>query len=106
MQILVNTDNRTPGPAGRTAALEQRIGERLNRFSSRLSRVEAHIRDVDGDTNGARGMEARLEARPNGGDPLSAKADGVDAEQALNNALAAMISRLDSHFGKADRVRP
>ncbi len=106
MQVLINTDNRTDGPASRTDALELRVNDGLSRFASRLSRVEAHIRDVDGDNNGARGMQARLEARPNGGDPLSAKAVGVDAEQALNNALAAMISRLDSHFGKADRVRP
>lgn len=105
MQVLINTDNRTDGPASRTDALELRVNDRLGRFSSRLSRVEAHIRDVDGDTNGARGMEARLEARPNGSDPLSVKADGVDAEQALNNALAAMTSRLDSHFGKVGRVR-
>ena len=105
MQVLINTDNRTAGPASRTDALELRVNDKLSRFSARLSRVEAHIRDIDGDTNGAHGMEARLEARPNGSDPLSVKANGVDAERALNNALAAMTSRLDSHFGKAGRVR-
>jgi predicted component of type VI protein secretion system len=71
MLVQINTDNRLEGTTATAAAIEDRVRERLARFADRLTRVEVHIRDVDGDRNGGQGIEATLEARPAGGQPIA-----------------------------------
>jgi hypothetical protein len=53
MQIQVNTDNATDGREGLVARVEAHVRDRLSRFSDRLSRVELHLSDVNGDRGGA-----------------------------------------------------
>lgn len=76
MDIRFNADNAIDGAADMAQAVEDRPTERLEtRFGLRLTTIEVHVRDLDGDSNRADGVEARLEAR------------------------------LDTVFGKADRHR-
>ena len=105
MDIQFNTDNQIHGGADVSEAIEARLRERLARFSSRLTRIEVHGRDVDGTTNGESGVELTLEARPAGQQPLSVTGNGPELEAALNSALPKLVSRLDSVFGRLDRVR-
>lgn len=105
MLVQINTDNRIAGSAGFSQAMETRLRERLDRFSSRLTRVELHVRDVDGTTNGANGVEAKLEVRPAGGAPLLTTAQGPDPDAALAGALRKIVELLDRAFGKQDAVR-
>src|SRR5690606_4875250 len=44
-----------------------------------------------------------IEARPRSGDPLAVTAEAADLDTAARDASSKMLSRLDSHFGKADR---
>ncbi len=106
MDIQVNTDNRIEG----TMALEQEVEERLRdrlttRFGDRLTRIEVHVRDIDGENNRPDGVEATLEARPANGDPIKVSDRAGEPMQAVNAALGKLVTRFDSVFGKADRVR-
>ncbi len=106
MDIRFNSDNATELGAEFASGVEERLKERLDtRFGDRLTRVEAHIRDVDGTTNGPQGIEALLEARPANGAAIVVTERAGEPMQAINAALGTLVSRLDSVFGKADRHR-
>lgn len=106
MDVQINTDNRISGSADLAAHAESRIRERLERYSSRLTRVEMHARDVDGSvTAGADGIEVTLEARPAGQQPVSVSGRARVLDAAFNEALSKLGNRLESAFGKLDRIR-
>jgi ribosome-associated translation inhibitor RaiA len=105
MDFQFNSDNRIEGSDVMAEQAEARVRERLTRFEGRLTRVEVHVRDIDGTTNGAEGVEAAIEARPAGAQPVAVTDRGAKPEAAINGALKKLVTRLDSDFGKADRVR-
>lgn len=106
MDIRFNSDNAINGSADMARAVEDRLTERLEtRFGSRLTTIEVHVRDVDGDSNRSDGVEARLEARPRNGDPIFVAERGEKPLEAFNAALGTLVNRLDTVFGKADRHR-
>ncbi|BAK65098.1 hypothetical protein SLG_04230 [Sphingobium sp. SYK-6] len=106
MDVQINSDNVTDFRSDNVQTAEDQIRSRLDRFSRRLTRVELHLRDHDGpQTRTADGLEAMLEARPAGGQPLAVSHKAREPLEALGGALAKLVARLDSAFGKADRVR-
>lgn len=106
MDIRFNSDNAIEGSADMAQAVEERLTERLEtRFGSRLTTIEVHVRDVDGDSNRADGVEARLEARPRDGQPIFVAERAEKPLEAVNAALGTLVTRLDTVFGKADRHR-
>lgn len=105
MLVQINTDNRVEGTETTNGAIEERLRERLSRFGDRVTRVEMHIRDVDGDRNGARGIEAKLEARPAGGQPIVVTDQGASIDAAVAGVLRKAVEILDRSFGKQDAVR-
>lgn len=105
MLVQVNTDNRIEASESMVAVLEDRVRERLSRFGDRLTRVEVHLRDVDGDRNGPQGIEAKVEVRPAGGQPLVTTDNGADADAALSGALRKAVDAIDRSFAKQDAVR-
>jgi hypothetical protein len=107
MDFQFNTGNKVDGDARMDEHFETRFRQRLARFESRLSRIEVHVRDVDGTRrSGPEGIEAGIEARPKSGDPIRVTEHGATPEAAVGAALQTLVARLDSIFGKADRVRP
>lgn len=105
MDFQFNTDNNIEGTEEMASRAEARVRERLARFETRLTRIEVHVRDIDGTTSGARGIEAVIEARPAGREPVSSSDRGTEPAAAVNAALAKLVTRLDSEFGKLDRLR-
>lgn len=105
MLIQINTDNQVETSEQATTAIEERLRERLSRFAERITRIEVHLRDVDGDRNGPQGIEAKLEVRPAGGDPLVTSDRGADVTAALAGALRKTVDLLDRTFSKQDAVR-
>lgn len=106
MEIYLNSDNATDLDHDFTSVVDERVTERLEaRFGSRLTRVEVHVRDIDGTTNGPEGIEAQIEARPANGAPIVVKERADEPMKAINSALGTLVSRLDSVFGKADHHR-
>ncbi len=106
MEIQFNSGNATDLNADFASDVEARVTERLDtRFGSRLTRVEVHVRDIDGTTNGPDGIEAKLEARPANGAPIVVTERAAEPLQAINSALGTLVNRLDTVFGKADDHR-
>lgn len=106
MDIRFNSDNAVDGSEELAQAVRERLDERLStRFGSRLTTIEVHVRDVDGDSNRSDGIEATIEARPKNGDPIAVSGRAEKPFEAVNTALGTLVNRLDSVFGKADRHR-
>lgn len=100
MQIIFNSDNRIDGHAGVASDVEAVFGERLSRFSERLSRVEIHVADQNGPRGGSDDIRANVEARPNNGKPVTVSATGRDVGAATREAVSKLVSALDTEFGK------
>lgn len=105
MLVQINTDTRVDGTEATSDAIEDRLRERRSRFGDRLTRVEMRIRDVDGDRNGAKGIEVKLEARPAGGQPIVVTDQGASTDAAITGALRKAVEILDRAFAKHDAVR-
>lgn len=106
MEVHFNSDNAVDGNDELATQVRERISERLDeRFGSRLTRIEVHVRDIDGTSTGPDGIEATIEARPSNGAPIAVTARNSGPMEAVNSALGTMVNRLDAVFGKADRHR-
>jgi hypothetical protein len=105
MLVQINTDNRVEGTETSAAAIEERVRERLSRFTDRLTRVEVHIRDLDGDRRGGQGIEAKLESRPAGGQPIVVSDQAASIDSAVAGVVRKAVDILDRSFGKQDAVR-
>lgn len=100
MLIQFNTDNRITGDEYLAAQAEEIVTSRLNRFASRLSRVEIHLADVNGPRGGSDDIVCTMEVRPEGGKPVTVKGNAGQTETAVRDASDKMQALLETHFGK------
>jgi hypothetical protein len=100
MLFQVNTDSSIDGREALTDQVETMLQERFSRYSDRLSRVEVHLGDVNGDRDGPGDKRCMIEARPNGLAPIAVVQEAATIEQAVGGAAAKIISALEKTFGK------
>lgn len=103
MKILINTDSSVETGPELAEMVEGRVRTALARHEDRLTRVEAHLSDDDGQKSGS-GTDKRclLEARPSGLDPVAVTGVGNTLERACADASRKMQSLLDTTFGRID----
>ena len=103
MQFQFNSDHTVMGTENVAERIEAMMREKLARFEDRLTRLEVHVRDVNGAKHGADDKECTIEARPRGGKPIGVhgKADKVD--DAARKAANTLAQRLERHFGKSEK---
>ena len=103
MQFQYNSDSSVMGTENVAERIEAMVRDKLARYEERLTRVEVHVRDVNGSKHGADDKECVIEARPRGGKPLGVhgKADKVD--DAARKAANTLAQRLERVFGKEAR---
>ena len=103
MQILLNTDTHVDGRQGMSDYLESVLTEALGNFGERITRVEAHVTDVDGATKTRPGdIHCTLEARPGGHEPVVVKDRADTAHQAIHGASRKLERALSALFEKQD----
>ena len=83
--------------------VEADVQSALERFEDRLTRVEVHLSDENGE-NDSGGADKRclLEARPEGMQPVVVTETADTVEQALLSATQKMQNLLNSKFGRID----
>lgn len=99
MKIQVNTDKTIEGHEPLVGKIEAIIGEGLSRFSDRITRVELHLSDVNGERAGD-DKRCVIEVRPNGLSPVVTTDQADTVDKAVRSATQKMASLLDSTFGK------
>jgi hypothetical protein len=100
MQFMFNSDNQIDGDTGMAEHVEGMVRTKLSRVEERLTRVEVHVRDVDGPRSGANDKRAIVELRPAGLAPISGsdEADTIDA--AVSRATDKALTAFDRQIGK------
>ena len=105
MQIFIQTDHNISLTDARRAGIEQELTKAVDRFDARLTRIEAHLSDLNSDRGGASDKRCMLEARPSGLKPLAVDHTAATMELAISGASKKLVSALESTFGRLDRVR-
>lgn len=103
MQVQFNSDSSVMGTENVASRIEALLRDKLARFEDRLTRLEVHVRDVNGGKHGADDKHCTIEARISGEKPIgvTGKADKVD--DAARKAANTLAQRLERHFGKAHK---
>lgn len=100
MQFQFNSDNQVNGSEDVAAQVEKDVRQRLSRFEARLTRVEVHVSDVDGQKQGPSDKRCLLEARPNGLAPVAVSHEADTIDQAVVGATSKMSGALERVLGR------
>jgi len=102
MQVQVRTDNHIEGTDAMAKWASASIKATLTRFSGKITRVEAHLSDLNGgkkDTTGS--IQCTMEARLEGHQPLVVKHLGANLNQAIEGGAEKLGRLIDSTVGRA-----
>jgi ribosome-associated translation inhibitor RaiA len=106
MQIQVNTDSSIEGSQRLKAEVREVLAGALDRFSARVTRIEAHLSDSNSPAKGGGDhMRCVLEARLAGLDPISVRHEAATLEQALAGATDKLEKVLQRNHDRLNRAR-
>lgn len=79
--------------------VEERLSESLQHLDDRLTRVEVHLRDLNGNKGGV-DKRCVCEARPRGLDPIAVEHDATEVTEAVTGAVGKLQRALQNRFEK------
>lgn len=101
MQVQIRTDNHIEGTDAMTRWASATIKDALTRFNGRITRVEAHLSDLNGGKkNTAESIQCTMEARLEGHQPLVVKHLGTNLNQAIEGGADKLGRLIDSTLGR------
>jgi len=96
MQVQINTDKNVEGHERFAAHATKVIESALSRFHDRITRVEAHISDENGEKSGPNDKRCTMEARLEGRRATAVTHEAATVEQAIEGA-AERLARVVEH---------
>ena len=102
MHIQIRTDKNIEGGEALADHIRIVVEKTLDHYAERLSRVEVHLGDENGDKHGTHDHICTMEARPNGMEPFAATHKASNSHQAIDGAAQRLANLLRSRFGKLD----
>lgn len=102
MKIQINTDKTINGDKRHNDFFSSQLAQKLKRFDSHLTRIEAHISDENGLKEGANDTRCLLEARMEGRQPIAVSHQADTYEQAVSGAIDKLKSSLDTIIGRIE----
>lgn len=100
MKVQFNTDRTIHGDKKSEAYFVAQIEDGLKRFSSHITRIEAHLSDENGKKDGAKDIRCLLEARLEGRQPISVTSQENTEEQAISNAIDKLKATIETILEK------
>jgi ribosome-associated translation inhibitor RaiA len=100
MQIMVNTGHNIDGREALAAEVGAVVESALSQLSDRITRVEVHLSDVNGQNRGGRDKRCMMEARIEGRQPLAVTDQAESLEQAVEGAAGKLARMIESTFGR------
>ncbi len=96
MTIQVNTDNHIVSSEALEGHIDEIVNELLGRFDEHLTRVEVHLKDINGSKNdGTPDVHCALEARMKGRDPIVVNNESDTVHKSVKGAADKMKLLLD-----------
>jgi len=103
MKIQINSDKTINVDATLSSTIRAEANRVLDRFATKLTRVEIHLSDIDNQKSGRADKRCLIEVRPSGDKPMTASATTATTESAVDQALRKMQRSLTTFFGKKGR---
>ncbi|WP_432222743.1 HPF/RaiA family ribosome-associated protein [Flavobacterium sp. TMP13] len=100
MKVQINTDKHIEGHARLEAYFSTEIEKSLSRFESKITRIEVHLGDVNGDKAGGNDKRCLIEARPVNMQPIVVTDTADSVEKAFHGAIDKMRKTLTTTFEK------
>ncbi|MCB9252840.1 MAG: HPF/RaiA family ribosome-associated protein [Flavobacteriales bacterium] len=100
MIVLLNTDHNVNGKNSVSGPITAMIEKELKRFSSYVTRVEAHLSDENAAKEGQNDKRCVLEARVEGMQPIAVSSSGNTRDQAVKGAVEKLKAALDTKIGR------
>ncbi|SMO72291.1 HPF/RaiA family ribosome-associated protein [Solitalea koreensis] len=100
MIIQFNTDKNINGSEELNASFISLISNKLSRFSDQITRIEAHLSDVNANKEGQNDIRCLLEARLEGMQPIAVTNKANTKEEAVEGALDKLKTSLDTILGR------
>jgi len=100
MKIQINTDKTIAASESFNAWLSTFISEKMERFSSHITRIEVHLSDENGKKEGVDDIRCVLEARLEGMQPIAVSNQEATEQQAVSGAIDKLKASLDTVIGK------
>ena len=106
MQILLNSDPNTDGGHLMADHLQKVVQDAMARFAERVTRVEAHLSDVNSQARSSDDdIHCTLEARLVGHDAIVVKDHAGNAHQAIEGAVRKLKRAVETEIAKHDPRR-
>lgn len=102
MHVLVNSHHHITGDERMTEIVESLVEDALGRFGERITRVEVHLSDVNGDKLGERDKRCMMEARVAGLKPVAVSHQAATIAEAMEAAADKLERAIDRVLGKLE----
>ncbi len=100
MQIQINTDRHIEGDERLAAWASGVLEQALSHVSDRITRVEIHLSDENGDKSGQHDKRCMMETRLEGRQPIAVTHQAATMDQAVNGAAEKLTSAIESILGR------
>jgi ribosome-associated translation inhibitor RaiA len=100
MKIQFNTDNNITASKELTAPLIALIEDKLSRFGSRITRVEVHLSDENGNKDSPNDKRCMIEARLEGMQPIAVTNHANTHEEAVQGAIDKLKTSIETILGR------
>ena len=102
MQIQIHTDSNIEGGEKLIAHFSRVVEGALERFSDRITRVEIHLSDQNGDKSGQDDKRCMMEARLAGRQPIAVTYEGASLDQAVDGAAHKLTRLIEGTLGRLE----
>lgn len=100
MTIQINTDNSIKGNERLETYFTDELNKKLSRFEDKITRIELHFGDENGDKYGKNDKRCVIEVRPRNLQPMAVTEHADSTEKAFQGALDKIKKLLDSTYDK------
>jgi hypothetical protein len=104
MQILVNSDNHIKGGESAIERVQAIVQAGVERFQTRITRIEVHLSDTNGPKHGARQKRAVIEARVGGLRPIAVAHEAETFLESIEGATDKLIRALEHTLDRLDET--
>ena len=105
MNIQFNTDSNIEGREELATQVKGVVESAMSRFSDRITRVEVHLSDENGDKSGQDDKRCMMEARIEGRQPTAVTHHAATVDDAVDGAADKLKRLLESTFDRLTDVR-
>jgi len=100
MQIQINTDHNIEGREALADRVRLIVEAALGRFGERITRVEVHLSDENGDKFSRTDKRCVMEARLAGRQPIAVTDEAATVDEAVDGAAGKLTRLIETTLGR------